>query len=475
MKRENKELKEVQDDLINQKKKRNDGQKENSQGAFTKQENVVFWRQKLNGIKDSIKQKKRQLLNLQDKLNELNLVRNTTFEETPHHQQIRILENELDTVIIKYNEAQSIRNTYEQIVKKIKEERVGYDNQIQIIERTLKGKYNDYADLLLLSKQGIHSREQAQSELQSLQKEFDAVQKKRENYLKVKQSTIDKKISSIQRERQAQKEKHEQETMRLQMMERKKTAQKNQNQTVDILSIKEEIILYQDAFEELKKQTGSNDVNEIIQKYLIQEETRKSLEELETKYLAEIQEKKELKNNLKVMIEEKKESLQMVEHEEDIGKADSLFSKKKMAMEQAVQKKEKLTKTLIQLQQGIEHMFNRMNFVKPEDEETNLHFNQEESPFIRLIKNLSQKIKLTYEVVKKNQRFNDSTQYKRLFYDANAINENFVDPNLFSPNKHIIYNEFKEEIKKKTNAEQDLESSQEEQSESSYDSKNSNN
>ena len=64
-----------------------------------------------------------------------------------------------------------------------------------------------------------------------------------------------------------------------------------------------------------------------------------------------------------------------------------------------------MTKILIQIQQGVEHMFNRMNFVKPEDEEANVIFQNEEHSFIKLIKNLNQKIKLTYEVVKKNEKF----------------------------------------------------------------------
>ena len=32
--------------------------------------------------------------------------------------------------MIKYNEAQSIRKTYDQIVKRLKEERVNFDNQV---------------------------------------------------------------------------------------------------------------------------------------------------------------------------------------------------------------------------------------------------------------------------------------------------------------------------------------------------------
>jgi len=42
--------------------------------------------------------------------------------------------------MIKYNEAQSIRKTYEQIVKRLKEERVTYDKQLAAIEQSLKGK-----------------------------------------------------------------------------------------------------------------------------------------------------------------------------------------------------------------------------------------------------------------------------------------------------------------------------------------------
>ena len=47
---------------------------------------------------------------------------------------IRMLENKLDKAMIKYNEAQSIRKTYEMIVKWLKDEWVGYDNQLAAIE-----------------------------------------------------------------------------------------------------------------------------------------------------------------------------------------------------------------------------------------------------------------------------------------------------------------------------------------------------
>ena len=46
--------------------------------------------------------------------------------ETPE-RNIRILENRLDKAMLKYNEAQSIKKTYEVILKRLKEERLSYD------------------------------------------------------------------------------------------------------------------------------------------------------------------------------------------------------------------------------------------------------------------------------------------------------------------------------------------------------------
>jgi hypothetical protein len=61
------------------------------------------------------------------------------------------------------NEAQSIRKTYEQIVKRLKEEWIGFDNQLQAIERTLQTKQKD-DDELLLSGDANHAKEVADGE-----------------------------------------------------------------------------------------------------------------------------------------------------------------------------------------------------------------------------------------------------------------------------------------------------------------------
>lgn len=73
------------------------------------------------------------LFNLQDKLKEVEENKVGYIEENPLMRNIRVLENRLDKVMIKYNEAQSVQKTYDDVLRRLREERVGYDSQLAII------------------------------------------------------------------------------------------------------------------------------------------------------------------------------------------------------------------------------------------------------------------------------------------------------------------------------------------------------
>ena len=83
----------------------------------------------MDEAKNKTLQKKERLLQLQDKQKELNKEQlDINSDDNPQMRTIRMLENRLDKAMIKYNEAMSIKKTYELIVKRLKDERVGYDN-----------------------------------------------------------------------------------------------------------------------------------------------------------------------------------------------------------------------------------------------------------------------------------------------------------------------------------------------------------
>ena len=84
------------------------------------------------------------LEDLKDNVKDLELeARRPNLEDSPLTRKIRMLENQLDKAMIKFNEAQSIKKTYEQIVKRLQDERVGFDNQLAALERTLSAKRKD--------------------------------------------------------------------------------------------------------------------------------------------------------------------------------------------------------------------------------------------------------------------------------------------------------------------------------------------
>ena len=151
--------------------------------------------EKLRKINDEIRNKSNRLRKeldiLKDSIKDLELdSQRPHMEDNEYTRRIRNLENKLDKSMIKYNEAQNIRKTYEQIVKRLGEERVGYDNQSAAIERTLASKQKDYEELLLLSGDANHARETALGELERVRAGYDEERKKREKELREKHQMV---------------------------------------------------------------------------------------------------------------------------------------------------------------------------------------------------------------------------------------------------------------------------------------------
>merc|ERR1712216_1013202 len=134
----------------------------------------AFRQKELDVMHDKLKDLEKEMSKLKD-------------DDTPLTRNIRVLENRLDKAMIKYNEAQSIRKTYEQIVRRLKEERVGFDNQLAAIERTLAAKQHDYEELLLLSADATHAREVAVQELERVKGGYEEVKRHREKELRERQ------------------------------------------------------------------------------------------------------------------------------------------------------------------------------------------------------------------------------------------------------------------------------------------------
>jgi hypothetical protein len=119
---------------------------------------------KYDELQMEARSKEKKLQALKDQLEDLKkdgeMVK-AHFQDSAQAKEIRQLETRLDKAMIKYNEAQSIRKTYEQIVKRLQEERLTFDNQLANFEKTLKAKKQDAAQLELMSRDANHAKEVA--------------------------------------------------------------------------------------------------------------------------------------------------------------------------------------------------------------------------------------------------------------------------------------------------------------------------
>ncbi|CAG9333282.1 unnamed protein product [Blepharisma stoltei] len=331
----------------------------------------VKMRRRLDQLKGSATEKQGQLKILQDKLKEMSQDQKGSMlnEDAPQMRQIRILENRLDKAMIKYNEAQSIRKTYEQIVKQLKEERVAYDNQLAAIERSLKGKEHDFEELLLLSHDAEHAKETSEAELCRFEAQITVERMTREKNVEEKKDEVTQRIEM---------------TQKLEIAERKK-AGKDEQESKGFMSRlsagianeafhhqqareeKQKIKDYEDAFRRIKESTGVTDVNEVIQKFMTQEDTAANLENLRNEHQKKLEQLNKQKQDLKRLVDSLKYSAvsetESRKHfddlEEDVSKASVKYDKNKA-------KFQRLMSIITNVKAGIEHIFELVEGVKIE-------------------------------------------------------------------------------------------------------------
>lgn len=344
----------------------------NAQEAKSLARHVSMLRKNYDTVRSQIDVKRGELRGLRDKAQELELESQRPNEEdSPLTRKIRVLENRLDKAMIKYNEAQSIRKTYDQIVKRLKEERVGFDNQLSAIERTLQAKNHDHDELLMLSGDATHAKEAALHELEKVKERLVESRKQRGRELKGKKDVVSMRsditsrmekreqlrqdlLAKAQGDLNAEEENNLKRSLAVNAMSRNLVAEEAKH-------TREKINIYEDAFRRIKEATGVADVNEVIQKIISQEDTQTNLEELTQDNHDRIEALQEQKQKLKHRVEEIKYSgtggghrRKMVDdHEENL-------TQQTAKLERCRLKYERLAKVLINAKAGVSHLSEKL-------------------------------------------------------------------------------------------------------------------
>jgi hypothetical protein len=213
--------------------------------------------------------------------------------------------------MIKYNEAQSIRSTYAHIVKRLKEERISFNNQLTALERTLKAKKRDHDEILLLSGDAGHAREIAQHELQQARSAYEDKRARRSGEMRERQQVV--RIRRQMLDKQERRDVKKKELLEQQAEKLKRDAANDRLQPYSILHDKERVEeqerklgMYETAFRKIQETTGVSGVDDIIEKIQGQTIATTNLQTLTKQNRLHVKHLNKEKEDLSKAVEERK-------------------------------------------------------------------------------------------------------------------------------------------------------------------------
>lgn len=225
-------------------------------------------------------------------------------EEEPLSRQMQSLENRLDAALIQYNEAHGICNIYDHIVKRLKDEKVSFENELTAIERTLESKHQDFEDLVLLSGDASHAREIAFQNLQKNKWDLEESKSRRCRDLRELQQHM-----KIRKQMLKKQDKDDDERTRvLDSLSDCNDASDSMANPVPIgssntfeqQSVDQEHALdvFETAFRKIKEVTGVSDVNDMMRKVIGQESTTENVKLLTWQNQSKIEDLSRLRDSL---------------------------------------------------------------------------------------------------------------------------------------------------------------------------------
>uniref|UniRef100_A0A7S2N7U8 ODAD1 central coiled coil region domain-containing protein n=1 Tax=Haptolina brevifila TaxID=156173 RepID=A0A7S2N7U8_9EUKA len=348
---------------------RNEGRNEEELRRLDEQ--IVSLRRKHDQLHEKNQKKRSELDSLADKLKDLH---NTRFnpKETPE-SRLAEMEARLAECAARYDEEHRLRMSYDQVINRLKQEQLEWPADIKALESVLVQKETDYEQLLVMSHDANSSKEAAKVELGKFESLVLDERKQREKELQERRAILQKKQQLATELDRAERERKQQ--LQEQQRQMGEDTAKAEAMKMEAL-IKEEhakIAAYEAAFQQIKEATGVSDVNEVIQRFLLQEETHQNLLNMTRESQSRIDE-------LRRAVEEEKTLVMSAEYSAAGGEAepgetgethDAGRSSTQAAQKQLTRARErwkKVLKTAVSTKSAVQHIVDVLEPLREKDE-----------------------------------------------------------------------------------------------------------
>ncbi|KND03009.1 uncharacterized protein SPPG_02080 [Spizellomyces punctatus DAOM BR117] len=313
---------------------------------------------KFDELQAEARAKEEKLRGMHDQLADLRReaeIVKSNLQDSPQAKEIRMLENRLDKAMIKYNEAQAVRKTYEQIVKRLQEERLTFDNQLANFEKSLKAKKQDASELEMMSRDANHAKEVAKAELARLEQQINEERKQREKDLQTRKELVKQKLE-ISDKIDWKKLQLEDQTGDMAM-----TAEANKEHYDEAREKK--IVEYEENMRLIKEATGVSDINEVIAKFQSQGDTHQHLSQLQKANEARNEELKRKKKEILAEYEDLKYSgeAKLAHARRMIEEMEQHLAEAEVKTAETKVKYERTAKLMTNAKAGINHLSDKLD------------------------------------------------------------------------------------------------------------------
>lgn len=165
---------------------------------------------KHNQVRAKAEQREQELLSLQKKMHDLAVeqdwLKSNDEGDGPEAKKIRSLEAQIDKIMIKKRESVHIGNTYSQIIAKLKNDRLAFDNQLETLESAIRDRREELNRLEAVCGDAVRARDDARTKLMEADKTATAERRQREQEKRACAQAVEeqrRKYDAIERRQKA--------------------------------------------------------------------------------------------------------------------------------------------------------------------------------------------------------------------------------------------------------------------------------
>ncbi|KAL7890996.1 hypothetical protein AOLI_G00004720 [Acnodon oligacanthus] len=338
---------------------------------------------KLNAMKHTTQMKWRQLEELQAQYDSLRAerrspqVKETTTTEGdeaevhPQKQNLRMLENRLEKVQLKSQAAEHIMRSYLKMKEQLQEESLTFQPQLDQMEAEILRKKQELREVQAMNNDAHLSKETAKAGLQCQEEQVYRERRDRELILnQYKKQMEERRVQAERGERRAQR-------VALHPDELSSEAQRS---ATGVGEEERVISSFEEAFQHIREVTGVTNTQEMVDRFVSQQDTQKHLEKMKVENEVKLQQLKEERDTLLARFQEMKFSGETKQSSARrvLEDTEHHLQEEQQRRDAAKEKLDSLTHTLTIVSAAVEHLTDKLQHISLGEAEVNVQLDSAE-------------------------------------------------------------------------------------------------